>query len=460
MEGTLFSTIPPEINTLILATLSDSQLFSLCQNDIFSDLCDWSFWRSRARETFDVPNWYFDLNSSRGISGAYRYLEIKTQFMPSIESLAEVDQGIVFGITELENLFEQAIITLNYSLVEQLIPVYLERFPSDDVALLLGGFYKSLSTGKYSNRWELIPMRLFLVKIMTGLPNVLETVISEFSEGQPQQRESFFSLINQEIVKKDWKSVTESLKTNRDQDDGTDVLIYLIYLQDPQAFSIIKELTPLLENNNKVQLSRATAQVGNYEQFQWIYSQINWNQVEFKVGIGSSELNSIAGGLHSDYFSPYNLLYDAYIGANPMIIEQFEKSVEQFEKLGFTISRQSDKIAALVAGRKNYLSNPISVYQIVDKLTINDTFEIDDLVGLGIEVISLLSQKFPDLIDYYSLLDEATRQGNVDVTNWLILKNLPLENGFEDIQYGVNIFGYHNIVIDKIFESYIEEYSQ
>ena len=41
-----------------------------------------------------------------------------------------------------------------------------------------------------------------------------------------------------------------------------------------------------------------------------------------------------------------------------MIIEQFEKSVEQFEKLGFTISRQSDKIAALVAGRKNYLSNP------------------------------------------------------------------------------------------------------
>ena len=140
MEGTLFSTIPPEINTLILATLSDSQLFSLCQNDIFSDLCDWSFWRSRARETFDVPNWYFDLNSSRGISGAYRYLKIKTQFMPSIESLAEVDRGIVFGITELENLFEQAIITLNYSLVEQLIPVYLERFPSDDVCFITWWF--------------------------------------------------------------------------------------------------------------------------------------------------------------------------------------------------------------------------------------------------------------------------------------------------------------------------------
>ena len=63
----VFVFLPPEIRLLILTKLSDAEAFRLY--NLFPELKDWSFWRQRARDRFQVPRDYFDLALDRQISG-------------------------------------------------------------------------------------------------------------------------------------------------------------------------------------------------------------------------------------------------------------------------------------------------------------------------------------------------------------------------------------------------------
>lgn len=118
---TLFETVPDEINTLILTNIPDFEKFLICQNPLFSDLCDWNFWRNRALDRLEISKDYFDIASYRNIPGSYRYLEVLTQFRVTFEALANLNEdGTVSGIYELEDLFKLAVYQNNTDLALKL----------------------------------------------------------------------------------------------------------------------------------------------------------------------------------------------------------------------------------------------------------------------------------------------------------------------------------------------------
>ena len=89
-----FNQLPAEIRSLIVNSVPDPEIYDTCNNPDLSYLCDWNFWRRRAIDKYQVPvcilTWLY-LEEL----GAYRYLEVSTQFQPSLESLASISNGVV-----------------------------------------------------------------------------------------------------------------------------------------------------------------------------------------------------------------------------------------------------------------------------------------------------------------------------------------------------------------------------
>lgn len=472
MNSTRFAQLPPETTELIISSLPDSDLLSICQNEIFSNLCDWNFWRRRTGELFEVPTWYFDLGLSRQISGAYRYLEVKTQFRFSLEDLATISpDGLVSGIYEPHQLFLNTIYSRDFNLIRQLYPILSKEDPKM-VRQVIKNIYSDFKLKHVYFNWDLIPVINLLLQL------------SSRTDFIPSPQEPI-----DQIDQGDWPAVTQNIRFTPDQDYIERVLIYLIYTQKTGAFQIVQnyisEFNKNLSNRKQkiFRLLRASAQTGNYDQFSWILNFIEFNQEEVEYfnrlpPIDDSHL--IAGDLHTENLDGvvYNPLYDAYIGANQDIILIFKNwgfafstnkpidfnligpdyggiSFEQLASLEQIGYPKHNEIYSLDAGRNVGLSNPVSVYRVINGIEISKKEDIIRSISLGVEVMGLLFTKYPQLINV-ELMVKYLPDENVDLLDY-ILKQISTLPGFEQaLEQRIRNYGIDEDTISgRIIRSYL-----
>ena len=476
MEGTRFAQLPVETTELIISSLPDSNLLSVCQNEIFSNLCDWNFWRRRARDLFEIPNWYFDLGLSRQISGAYRYLEVKTQFKLSLEALATISpEGLISGIYEPRQMLLNAISSRDFDLIRQLYPILSKEDPGM-VNQIIETFRLDFTRGMVHAHWDLIPVINLLLELSSRTDFIL-------SPPEP---------INQ-IDQSNWPDVIQNIELIRNIPYKVRVLTYLIYTQNETAFQIVQTFVSDFDTNAPayklriLRLLRASAQTGNYNQFKWILNFINFDEEDIRVfnsesSVGFFYIRSAAGGLHTQDFdsADYNILYDAYIGANQDIINTFRNMGLKFSNNkpndvdiitpGYEVILQSEfilleqfgnprhnEIFALEVGKNAGLSNPTSVYQVVEGIEISKKEDIVRALRLGIEVSGLLFAKYPQLIDV-DLIVKYLPIGNVDFVGYVLeqISTLPeFEQAIEDRVAREVII--ENSISSLIIDSYLPE---
>lgn len=101
-----FEMLPNEINWYILNYLTNpSDLLKVGHIPGLSERLSWEFWRKKAFQIWEVPDWYFDLpiQQKRQIRGDERFLEITAQFEVISESVARIEDGIVKGVLPFDS---------------------------------------------------------------------------------------------------------------------------------------------------------------------------------------------------------------------------------------------------------------------------------------------------------------------------------------------------------------------
>ena len=145
--------------------------------------------------------------------------------------------------------------------------------------------------------------------------------------------------------------------------------------------------------------------------------------------------NVIARGLHQSNFDrapQYNLLYDAYIGANLKIITQIENWGREIFMDPLTNDEPYLDITCLIAGRKWNLANPMNVYEVVNQMNFKSVEQINAAIPLGIEVCDLLFRKYYSLIQPI-ILKPNKLGGNADLLVWLLNVYTQLPMGEERV---------------------------
>lgn len=391
MKGTYFNRLPNEVISLAINRVPDPEIFQTCQES-FPELCDWNFWRDRARTRFDVPNSYFDLGLSRSIPGAYRYLEVLTQFHLVDSALVKIDQGLVSGIYTLDRLISLAVIRDQIDLVRELLPL-TKKSPN---------IYLNETVDLYGYYWNLYPILTltggrYLRKYNTALALIKE---------------------------KNWDQLISILT------DGTrvKVCVYLVYIQEG-INEVVKKLVDNFTEIEKSVITRAAVQIGNFDQFIYFWDKVSQTTKDnFLSGNGeyaSSSNPNHVGSLHTDMHAyediQYSLLLDAYAGANLTIIAEVSSYNYKLPEGDF-LGAYKLALNFMTAAREQNLSNPVAVYQVIDMLTLTKRFEYSAAVPLGIEVVQLIFSKFPDLSDVSSNFPARVQEiyGNIDLFAFLI----------------------------------------
>lgn len=399
-----FNRLPPEINELIVASVPDPEIYGTCENPDFSPICDWNFWRRRAIDKWEIPAWYFDLGLARGITGAYRYLEVSTQFQPTMESIASISDGVVYGIYTVRHLSKLALKREDLDLIKQLRPVIPESL--FDSGLAFGLFLES-------------PFSSYISNILLG---------------EDTYDISDVNLVFVSAYYGNWDSVINFLNINNDPVEVGRLLTYLIYTQKSTAFAIVQQFIGKTDNYQITRMLRATVQCGNKDQFYYMVGKITNPQqtiLLYKDQISRFDLTNSIGNLHCfeyDMLSAsnninYSFLYDAYAGANQDIINYLKTIIDEEESV------ETYKLyESIRAGRNKGLSNPVSAYNLVNQSTHNNYLSY--LNKIEIDITQLLVEKFPKFLDLAYL---NSLGGNVDITNYLLEK---LQN-FKGFQRGL-----------------------
>lgn len=386
---------PPEIIYQILLQLPSEEVLKFAP--IFG-FHDWEFWRHKATIDFQLPKDYFDLALPRKISGRYRYFEIATKFKSSIISLAVLDKDLITGFYEAPTLLALAIDDNNLNLIKQLLPL----IPKKVVKQI---YHQKLVKG--TNK-EVVNVKKYPPVSIELIPTNWQSIIGYF--------DSFILLINhlyrlnssikdffdvpEEFVlieRKEWGRLeTKMVNSFRYLESNYRVIINLIHSQDPQAFSVAQIYILGLNPKHKEVCLRVALERGNKYQVGWILQFLP----EVISGHGSKEnyTNSILSSYNNNYFYEtveYNLLFDAYCGANLELIEQFES-------YGYQLNLKDTRIlsfvcSAIQTGYQKKLSNPIDVYNLLKsrpKLRESVHF-IND-----IDILGLQKQTIPKFIFY------------------------------------------------------------
>lgn len=412
MEQVRFRILPNEIISLILQSISDEYINSICQNPDFNEFCNWSFWRDRSSIKWKVPNWYFDLGLSRNISGEYRYLEVSTQFHLTPESISEIEEGTVYGIMSLESIIETAFDRRDIDLVSKLC------LNSD-----IRDKFWEINGGQKDDSWH------------TPLDRVISKIYNSDLEDEEEMGEEKIFVA---AYKANWQIVIDYLSVQNDIDDIGRLLTYLIYTQQEKGFDIVLKFIDKTDLFQRGKIIRASLQCGNQYQFKLLIPYID--NFQDLVKQFTSELHDflIIGKLYSydersynDYWGwsfvnekndwEYSFIYDAIAGANRNNYDYLIASGSKI--ISEDVSRSVGQ--CLFQGRVMNLSNPIDVYEFVNYFTQNNQFDIKDFTPLGIEVSQLLFKNFPEKknpdVGYYCW-------GNDDLLNFLIVTVLGSEH--------------------------------
>ncbi|AHH01929.1 hypothetical protein pv_362 [Pithovirus sibericum] len=161
------STLPNEILQMIFIHLPARIIIEICHNSTeVASVCDWNFWRKKARKDFKISFAYFDLplNTSEGPGsfkeipfvseepygfsrftfcpndrfgqGAFRYYQISTRFQLLPEMLSKEKDRICPGLIEAPAFLLRA----QRSCQNHVIPYMLEQIPLDK----LGHYFNCL----------------------------------------------------------------------------------------------------------------------------------------------------------------------------------------------------------------------------------------------------------------------------------------------------------------------------
>lgn len=357
-----FNRLPPELITLILSNVSISQLLTLSRVNLFPQL-NQSFWRQKIHQDFQVADWYFDLDPIA--PGYLRYIEVSSQFRPTLDSLSKPNQ---FGFYDSKNLFGLVIQSKDCQLIKEIGSVLIQE---PDVLGLAKQTFQHLNK-KEKGLW---------------FPNDLYNTLSGLTGNKPKEA----SMIERLIENKYWDGLSSTFAFTGKL--GISCLGgYLIY-RYPELFEVVQKMAVNIPDEMKVKLLRIAAQIGDEEKFNWIASQIeNPSQLlkNYKKSLSLGEISFHARRLYKQDNHLYNPLYDAYIGANPKIIQTMVKWGLSFES-----DEPVHQAASMAIGREFFLSNPISVYQLIDKIELPPGSIIDEAIFMGIEIVQLLNSKFP-----------------------------------------------------------------
>lgn len=343
--------LPLELKLGIISCLPDHQLLPLTKQ---VDLLSWSFWKNRSQ----APGWYFDLVKDG--TGRDRYVEVETQYELNINSKELYSQEDIYNLAVTNNKLE-LVTEIRSSITEELT----ERF------------FRRISRGDLKGRPELIRICNRL-----GHYHQWKTTRKPYKHIQMGQ----------------WKKVAKFLKIV-DPKRLEKVLIYLIYTRNDNAFELVKQNISHLECDAKFTLLRAAAQIGNKDKFLFIAGRIhNIRSIFRQLYIYNptiQDFQKIIGNLHNEIFEMridgYRLVYDAYAGANPEIIDIIEDW--DLEVWGKGNLPNITKLDALVVGRSRFMSDPSNAYLIAQRCQYKFNLDIR-LVGImGVELLELWSKQ-------------------------------------------------------------------
>lgn len=466
---TLFSLLPPEINTQLLLNVPASQAFELCRQPEFEDLCDWSYWRNKALFDFQVPRSYFDLALNRGISGDYRYLEISTRFIPSLDSLASINNGIVSGIYEPATLLSLAFDRNQPDLVRALIPMVNQDF--------LEYLYKEkITAGFIPNNFTIYGPYLpppvgALIGHLTIYNLLASAVEGKVFDNLPQ----FYY----DLEDKNWIALDQEF-FNIEGFFRVQVILAMIYSQDDQAWSVAQKYISLYEENIKVFFLRAALECGNKSQVDWILQylpEVKTNPRKFSSIIYNVPQYFGAYDRFSNFQSEfenikYNFILDAYCGANLELIQQFDSygyNLDIIYNVGYYINR------VVAIGYGYGLSNPVAVYDLARQLIEKGIFlrfipgdiDINALVIQPPKTLDQFKQVLENLLpgnmtkhvswDYFKVnIKKRGDDGNVDALNWVLGQyyNIPGASGVIQDHLG-NVSSSYPLT-RKILEAYLK----
>ena len=383
MELTRFSRLPPEINLYLLETTPSSDLYNLCQLEPFVHLCDWSFWRRRCREDFQVPFDYFDLAVYRNISGAYRYLEISGRFNLNIESLVSVSERVVYGIYDLNALFTKAIDKGDDQLVERLLPSVSPDFINNHLGLrdyLTKSFwFENLGRIKVI---ETLGRSLGFQSIYQIYPE-LPPIILQVENYQWDEVDQELSLLV--TMAPHFREFGSQLPPVREIIFGT--LADLIQTQQDSAFHLVQKYFNNVDSTLQDALLHCCLQCGNEIQTDWIMSKITLTPPSSVNDINFSSYFGRIANLRFDIPTGirFNYLYSAYYGGNLRLVEKFE--VLGYLNLEFDQNKINSEIKR---GYIDGFSNPVSVYQLL--LNRPELFSISGEVILDLDIANLAKE--------------------------------------------------------------------
>lgn len=392
--------LPKEIQDLIFIGLSDAEAFRLQQFNLFPILNAWSFWKQRTKDRFDVPSDYFDLAIDRGISGAYRYLEILSKFEITEEAIASIDDGLVSGIYSPEKVFYLAMFENKSDLMKKILP---------EIDLSL---FRNYSYGRSYNILSQETCRLLKGSLFNKF------LVSNLDDHDPEFIQEKF---DHAIVSEDWDEVRKYL--NMEQKELFHFRMFvLVYSKKSGAMNIVKFYYPKLSKTFQHLLIRAVIQTGREEEVTWMSQYIP----EFFTFDEDRHLQTETENPTWPEIDDYNPLVDAYFGGNLNI-------VNKFKKLGYD-SEELNKSQLVINSYKQRMSNPIDVYYLVKEDLEQETkmgwedcselqfYEIDD-----IEILGLIRRYVDDSeeINFGEMMHEIVKETtceNLDYLNFCFSK--------------------------------------
>lgn len=366
----LFQTLPPEVNTHILDNFPTSQVFSVCGLPEFEGVCNWYFWRTRCLQDYGVPYYYFDLAQDRGISGLKRYLEVASRFelLPEMLTTDDLNKGIFDPQTFFYMAFDQNRVDLMELAIDsleeyQIIGAYNFKVMEEYRDIVIG------LTRNYPVSWRQLvghfSVSLFLYNRLSGT----QATIYDLYPNLPP--------VFMDIEAKNWTAVDQQLTAMGDSDNTSRAILSLFYTQNETAFSVARKHINIANVYIPFYLSyflRIALQCGNESQVDWLLQFFpNIPAGTFKEYLALDSLSEYAGAFDRVYDLDtnnafYSYLLDAYVGGNLRLVERFESYGYRSPETDLSSIRISE---AIVLGRLNRLSNPVSTYELVKaKVTI------------------------------------------------------------------------------------------
>lgn len=447
-----FDLLPDEINCYLISWICPTDLYNLSKISPFDLICDWNFWKDRAKKILKIPGNFFDLAIDRQILGAYRYLELQTKIKPTIDSLAKIEKNTVFGIYDPQALLFKAIQSNDLNLVQKLTTI-LTPLQMKEVISKCGYTSHSYKDPFWIRRTS---VSLYLKGLFTN--SGLEWIMRHSHPFHP---------VYESLDEENWTEVDCFLNDNLGKKIVTRLLLSLIYTRKSQAFELVQKYLPKQTQLTLDYCLRASLNIGNVTLFETISQYIP--NLENMMGA------LISGPIVSSYLGEYDReqkfreyseflghlhLVDAYVGCNPELIERI-KNVNR----GIWTYRDYEIYSWITTGY-NIGNDPILVYDMIKKLQSKQFYTIPSDVDIWTMILddkNIKRRKDSILRDFLNMLFGWGKRdrggfspdpGNVDLLN-LILSRFIQVPGTKKVMGRIKVpKGYP--LTEKIYSAYLK----